>query len=103
MTETLPTTTAATEDPAARPTVPHRTVRVVIDAADDPDLNRRLGTLEAPTRIVVRPTPVRSATDLVWDVLARRGQEPRRDPLPAPERRRRMEGRRRLAVRRRRH
>ncbi|MFJ4741107.1 hypothetical protein [Streptomyces sp. NPDC088775] len=75
MTETLPTTTT-TEDPAARPAVPHRNVRVVIDAADDPDLNRRLGALEAPTRIVVRPNPVRSATDLVWDVLAAAGKNP---------------------------
>ncbi|MGW0670670.1 hypothetical protein [Streptomyces sp. NPDC002746] len=75
MTETLPTTTA-TEDPAARPVVPHRTVRVVIDANDDPALGRRLAALETTTRIVVRPTPARSATDLVWDILAAAGKNP---------------------------
>ncbi|MYT25621.1 hypothetical protein GTW69_36050, partial [Streptomyces sp. SID7760] len=61
---------------AAGPVVPRRTVRVVIDAADDPGLNRRLAALEASTRIVVRPNPVRSATDLVWDVLAAAGKNP---------------------------
>lgn len=75
MADTLPAA-EQTEDPAARPAVPHRTVRVVIDAGDDPNLNRRLATLEAPTRIVVRPNPVRSTTDLVWDVLAAAGKNP---------------------------
>ncbi|MFF9432041.1 hypothetical protein [Streptomyces sp. NPDC014746] len=75
MTETRPTTTA-TEDPAARPAVPRRTVRVVIDAADDPALGRRLAALETTRRIVVRPNPVRSTTDLVWDVLAAAGKNP---------------------------
>lgn len=56
--------------PGRRPLVPRRTVRVVIDAGDDPNLNRRVAALEAASRIVVRPNPGRSATDLVWDVLA---------------------------------
>ncbi|MFD8887550.1 hypothetical protein ACFV0H_34440 [Streptomyces erythrochromogenes] len=75
MTETLPAA-KQTEDTAARPVVPRRTVRVVIDAGDDPDLNRRLAALEAASRIVVRPNPVRSTTDLVWDVLAAAGKNP---------------------------
>ncbi|MFE0206883.1 hypothetical protein [Streptomyces sp. NPDC058985] len=75
MTEALPTTTA-TEDPAARPVVPRRTVRVVIDAADDPALGRRLAALETTRRIVVRLNPVHSTTDLVWDVLAAAGKNP---------------------------
>lgn len=75
MTETL-SAAEETEDPAARPVVPRRTVRVVIDAGDDPGLNRRLAALEAPSRIVVRPNPVRSTTDLVWDVLAAAGKNP---------------------------
>ncbi|MFD5114271.1 hypothetical protein ACFWNG_18475 [Streptomyces sp. NPDC058391] len=52
MTETLPTA-EQTQDSAARPVVPRRTVRVVIDAGDDPNLNRRLAALEAASRIVV--------------------------------------------------
>ncbi|MDQ0935132.1 hypothetical protein [Streptomyces turgidiscabies] len=75
MTETLPAA-EQTEDSAARPVVPRRTVRVVIDAGDDPNLNRRLAALEAASRIVIRPNPVRSATDLVWDVLAAAGKNP---------------------------
>ncbi|MER6604185.1 hypothetical protein ACFWRZ_31970 [Streptomyces rubiginosohelvolus] len=75
MTETLPAA-EQTEDPAARPVVPRRTVRVVIDAGDDPNLNRRLAALEAASRIVIRPNPVRSTTDLVWDVLAAAGKNP---------------------------
>ncbi|MEV6682144.1 hypothetical protein AB0N09_35585 [Streptomyces erythrochromogenes] len=76
MTETTSTTGPETEDPLAGPVVPRRTVRVVIDAADDPGLNRRLAALEASNRIVVRPNPVRSTTDLVWDVLAAAGKNP---------------------------
>ncbi|ATM24836.1 hypothetical protein SMD44_p20053 (plasmid) [Streptomyces alboflavus] len=75
MTETLPAA-AQTDDPAAQPPDPHRTVRVVIDAADAPYLSRRLAALEAAERIVVRPNPVRSSNDLVWDVLAGAGKNP---------------------------
>ncbi|MFJ9079368.1 hypothetical protein ACIRO3_29620 [Streptomyces sp. NPDC102278] len=74
MTETLDT--ALTDDPAAAPPTPHRTVRVVIDGNDDPNLSRRLAALESADRIVVRPNPVRSANDLVWDVLAGSGKNP---------------------------
>jgi hypothetical protein len=49
VTETLPAA-EQTQDPAARPVVPRRTVRVVIDAGDDPNLNRRLAALEAASR-----------------------------------------------------
>ncbi|MFI9060138.1 hypothetical protein ACIGXQ_37415 [Streptomyces anulatus] len=74
MTEAL--ATAPTGDPAAAPHTPHRTVRVVIDTNDDPNLSRRLAALECADRIVVRPNPVRSANDLVWDVLAGTGKNP---------------------------
>ncbi|GHH54779.1 hypothetical protein [Streptomyces candidus] len=75
MTGVLPTGEVI-DDPAARPPEPHRTVYVVIDGNDDPNLSRRLAALEAPERIVVRPNPVRSANDLVWDVLAGAGKNP---------------------------
>ncbi|ALO08237.1 hypothetical protein AQF52_2642 [Streptomyces venezuelae] len=74
MTETLGA--AQTDDPAADPPAPHRTVRVVIDGNDDPGLSRRLAALEAAERIVVRPNPVRSPNDLVWDILAGAGKNP---------------------------
>ncbi|QCW79036.1 hypothetical protein EQG64_21795 [Streptomyces sp. S6] len=51
-------------------------MRVVIDVCDDPNLSRRLAALEAADRIVVRPNPVRSPNDLVWDVLAGAGKNP---------------------------
>ncbi|WP_326791687.1 hypothetical protein OHA79_03370 [Streptomyces sp. NBC_00841] len=75
MTETRPAAAQA-DDPAARPPEPHRTVRVVVDANDDPYLSRRLAALEAADRIVVCPNPVRSSYDLVWDVLAGAGKNP---------------------------
>lgn len=71
MTETLPGT-----DPLALPARPWRTVYLVTDAFDEVNLTRRLAALESAQCVVVRPNPVRSASDLVWDVLTAAGKNP---------------------------
>ncbi|MFC5724127.1 hypothetical protein ACFP1Z_28560 [Streptomyces gamaensis] len=71
MTEALPGT-----DPLSLPARPWRTVYLVTDAFDEVTLTRRLAALESAQCIVVRPTPVRSASDLVWDVLTAAGKNP---------------------------
>ncbi|MFB7090796.1 hypothetical protein [Streptomyces sp. NPDC056296] len=71
MTDPLPGT-----DPLALPARPSRTVYLVTDALDEATLTRRLAALESAQCIVVRPNPVRSASDLVWDVLTAAGKNP---------------------------
>ncbi|WP_314250695.1 hypothetical protein [Streptomyces sp. DSM 40907] len=71
MTEALPGT-----DPLALPARPWRTVYLVTDAFDEVNLTPRLAALESAQCVVVRPNPVRSASDLVWDVLTAAGKNP---------------------------
>ncbi|MFJ3841360.1 hypothetical protein ACIPY6_38440 [Streptomyces sp. NPDC090054] len=71
MTETLPGT-----DPLSLPARPWRTVYLVTDAFDEVNVTRRLAALESAQCVVVRPNPVRSASDLVWDVLTAAGKNP---------------------------
>ncbi|WP_281154667.1 hypothetical protein [Streptomyces sp. HYC2] len=71
MTDTLPGA-----DPLSLSAQPSRTVYLVTDALDEVTVTRRLAALESSQCVVVRPNPVRSASDLVWDVLTAAGKNP---------------------------
>ncbi|MEU6760534.1 hypothetical protein [Streptomyces sp. NPDC046685] len=70
------TETTATPGDTTVALAPRRTVRMVINYSDEASVSRRLAILDAPGRIVIRPTPARSPSDLVWDVLAAAGKNP---------------------------